>query len=59
MLCLLIATQATRAFGAAIMMVLTMTFIDETVPKAKTGTPWGCWNDGRVALRSVRHSAAF
>jgi EmrB/QacA subfamily drug resistance transporter len=38
---LLIAARATQGLGAAIMMALTMAFIGETVPKAKTGSAMG------------------
>ena len=38
---LLIATRAVQGLGAAIMMALTMAFVGETVPKAKTGNAMG------------------
>jgi len=38
---LLIAARAAQGFGAAIMMALTMAFVGETVPKAKTGSAMG------------------
>jgi EmrB/QacA subfamily drug resistance transporter len=38
---LLIAARAAQGLGAAIMMALTMAFIGETVPKAKTGSAMG------------------
>ncbi len=38
---LLIAARAAQGLGAAIMMALTMTFVGETVPKAKTGSAMG------------------
>ena len=38
---LLIAARTAQGLGAAIMMVLTMTFVGETVPKAKTGSAMG------------------
>lgn len=38
---LLIAARAAQGFGAAIMMALTMAFVSETVPKAKTGSAMG------------------
>ena len=38
---LLIAARAAQGIGAAIMMALTMAFIGETVPKAKTGSAMG------------------
>ncbi len=38
---LLIAARATQGLGAAIMMALTMAFVGETVPKAKTGRAMG------------------
>ncbi|ATU93917.1 MFS transporter [Phyllobacterium zundukense] len=38
---LLIVARAVQGFGAAIMMALTMAFIGETVPKAKTGSAMG------------------
>lgn len=38
---LLIATRAAQGLGAAIMMALTMAFVGETVPKAKTGSAMG------------------
>jgi EmrB/QacA subfamily drug resistance transporter len=37
----LIAARAMQGLGAAIMMALTMAFIGETVPKAKTGSAMG------------------
>jgi EmrB/QacA subfamily drug resistance transporter len=37
----LIAARAAQGIGAAIMMALTMAFIGETVPKAKTGSALG------------------
>src|SRR6185369_8307914 len=37
-LSLLIAARAAQGLGAAIMMALTMAFVGETVPKAKTGS---------------------
>ena len=57
---LLIAARAVQGLGAAIMMALSMAFVGETVPKEKTGSAMGLlerWS--RLALRSVRHSAAF
>jgi MFS family permease len=38
---LLITARAAQGFGAAIMMALTMAFVGETVPKAKTGSAMG------------------
>ncbi len=38
---LLIAARAAQGLGAAIMLALTMAFIGETVPKAKTGSAMG------------------
>jgi EmrB/QacA subfamily drug resistance transporter len=38
---LLIAARALQGTGAAVMMALTMAFIGETVPKAKTGSAMG------------------
>ncbi|HET7253759.1 MAG TPA: MFS transporter, partial [Xanthobacteraceae bacterium] len=38
---LLIAARAVQGLGAAIMMALTMAFVGETVPKAKTGNAMG------------------
>jgi len=38
---LLIAARAAQGVGAAIMMALTMAFVGETVPKAKTGSAMG------------------
>ena len=38
---LLIAARAAQGLGAAIMMALTMAFVGETVPKAKTGSVMG------------------
>jgi len=38
---LLIAARAVQGLGAAIMMALTMAFVSETVPKAKTGSAMG------------------
>jgi EmrB/QacA subfamily drug resistance transporter len=38
---LLIAARAAQGLGAAIMMALTMAFIGDTVPKAKTGSAMG------------------
>ncbi len=38
---LLIAARAVQGLGAAIMMALTMAFIGETAPKAKTGSAMG------------------
>jgi EmrB/QacA subfamily drug resistance transporter len=38
---LLIAARAAQGLGAAIMMALTMAFVGETVPKAKTGSAMG------------------
>jgi EmrB/QacA subfamily drug resistance transporter len=40
-LSLLIAARAAQGVGAAIMMALTMAFVGETVPKAKTGSAMG------------------
>ncbi len=40
-LCLLIAARAAQGLGAAIMMALTMAFVGETVPKARTGSAMG------------------
>lgn len=40
-LSLLIAARAVQGLGAAVMMALTMAFIGETVPKAKTGSAMG------------------
>jgi EmrB/QacA subfamily drug resistance transporter len=37
----LIAARAVQGLGAAIMMALTMAFVGETVPKAKTGSAMG------------------
>lgn len=39
---LLIAARAAQGLGSAVMMALTMAFVGETVPKAKTAAPWGC-----------------
>jgi EmrB/QacA subfamily drug resistance transporter len=41
MLWMLIAARAAQGFGAAIMMALTMAFVSETVPRAKTGSAMG------------------
>jgi EmrB/QacA subfamily drug resistance transporter len=41
MLWLLIAARAVQGLGAAVMMALTMAFVGETVPKAKTGSAMG------------------
>jgi EmrB/QacA subfamily drug resistance transporter len=38
---LLVAARAAQGLGAAIMMALTMAFVGETVPKAKTGSAMG------------------
>jgi EmrB/QacA subfamily drug resistance transporter len=38
---LLIAARAAQGLGAAIMMTLTMAFVGETVPKARTGSAMG------------------
>src|SRR3954447_5874850 len=38
---LLIAARAAQGLGAAIMMALTMAFVGQTVPKAKTGSAMG------------------
>ncbi len=38
---LLIAARAVQGLGAAVMMALTMAFVGETVPKAKTGSAMG------------------
>lgn len=38
---LLVAARAVQGIGAAIMMALTMAFVDEAVPKAKTGSAMG------------------
>ncbi|MEO7412928.1 MAG: MFS transporter [Opitutaceae bacterium] len=38
---LLIAARAVQGLGAAIMMALTLAFVGETVPKAKTGSAMG------------------
>ena len=38
---LLIAARAAQGLGAAIMMALTMAFVGETVPKARTGSAMG------------------
>jgi EmrB/QacA subfamily drug resistance transporter len=38
---LLIASRAAQGLGAAIMMALTLAFVGETVPKAKTGSAMG------------------
>ncbi len=38
---LLIAARAAQGLGAAIMMALTLAFVGETVPKAKTGSAMG------------------
>src|SRR5882672_5007403 len=38
---LLIAARAAQGLGATIMMALTMAFVGETVPKAKTGSAMG------------------
>lgn len=40
-LAVLIAARATQGLGAAIMMALTLAFVGETVPKAKTGRAMG------------------
>ena len=40
-LSMLIAARAVQGLGAAIMMALTMAFVGETVPKAKTGSAMG------------------
>lgn len=41
MLWLLIAARAAQGLGASIMMALTLAFVGETVPKAKTGSAMG------------------
>jgi MFS family permease len=41
MLWMLIGARALQGIGAAIMMALTMAFVGETVPKAKTGSAMG------------------
>ena len=38
---LLIAARAAQGLGAAVMMALTMAFVGETVPKARTGSAMG------------------
>ena len=38
---LLIAARAAQGLGAAVMMALTMAYVGETVPKAKTGSAMG------------------
>jgi len=38
---LLLAARAAQGLGAAVMMALTMAFVGETVPKAKTGSAMG------------------
>src|SRR6478752_3748114 len=38
---LLIAARAAQGLGAAVMMTLTMAFVGETVPKARTGSAMG------------------
>ena len=38
---MLIAARAAQGLGAAVMMALTMAFVGETVPKAKTGSAMG------------------
>jgi EmrB/QacA subfamily drug resistance transporter len=38
---LLIASRAAQGLGAAIMMALTMAFVGETIPKARTGSAMG------------------
>src|SRR5215203_6467239 len=38
---LLIAARAAQGLGAAVMMALTLAFVGETVPKAKTGSAMG------------------
>ncbi|WP_059006055.1 MFS transporter [Streptomyces specialis] len=38
---LLIAARAAQGFGAAVLMALTMAFVGETVPKARTGSAMG------------------
>ncbi len=38
---LLVAARAVQGLGAAIMMALTMAFVGETIPKAKTGSAMG------------------
>ncbi|HET7865847.1 MAG TPA: MFS transporter [Burkholderiaceae bacterium] len=38
---LLIAARAAQGLGAAVMMALTMTFVGDTVPKARTGSAMG------------------
>src|SRR3546814_7969518 len=38
---LLVAARAAQGLGAAVMMALTMAFVGETVPKAKTGSAIG------------------
>ena len=38
---LLVAARATQGLGAAVMMALTMAYVGETVPKAKTGSAMG------------------
>lgn len=40
-LALLIAARAAQGLGAAVMMALTMAFVGETVPKARTGSAMG------------------
>src|SRR5207342_1017884 len=40
-LSLLIAARAAQGLGATVMMALTMAFVGETVPKAKTGSAMG------------------
>ena len=40
-LSLLIAARAAQGLGAAVMMALTMAFVGETVPKARTGSAMG------------------
>ena len=47
----LIAARTAQGLGAAIMMVLTMAFVGDTVPKEKTGSGWA-FCSGSASLRS-------
>ncbi len=56
----LIVARAAQGFGAAIMMALTLAFVGETVPKAKTGSAMGCSERcPRLAPLSVHSWGAF
>ena len=57
---LLIAARAAQGLGAAIMMALTLAFVGETVPKARTGSAMGLLGTiRRSAPLSGRRSAVF